>query len=76
MSRETEIRKYLSHDIEKEPHNEDDNKTEKPPVAFLPYIAGFSRKVCQDFGIKTVFKSGPTLRSLLTKVKDPIPAEK
>ena len=58
----------------KEPSNDDDNEAEKPPVAFLPYVAGVSeriRKVCQDFNIQAVFKSGPTLRSLLTKVKIP-----
>ena len=53
--------------------------TTKPPVAFLPYVAGISeriQRVCRDFGIRVVFKSGPTLRSLLTKVKDPLPTEK
>ena len=42
-------------------------------------MAGVSeriRKVCRDFNIRTVFKSGPTLRSLLTKVKDPLPTTK
>ena len=55
------------------------NEAEKPPVVFLPYVAGVSeriRKVCQDFNIRAVFKSGPTLRSLLTKVKDPLPIDK
>ena len=63
----------------KEPSNDDDNDAEKPPVAFLPYVAGVSeriRKACQDFNIRAVFKSGPTLRSLLTKVKDPLPIDK
>ena len=32
--------------------------------------------MCRDFGIRVVFKSGPTLRGLLTKVKDPLPTEK
>ena len=32
--------------------------------------------MCRDFNIRTVFKSGPTLRSLLTKVKDPLPTTK
>ena len=62
-----------------EPSNEDDDETEKPPVAFLPYVAGVSeriRKACRDFGIRAVFRSGPTLRNLLTKAKDPLPAEK
>ena len=34
------------------------------------------RKVCRDFNIRTVFKSGPTLRSLLTKVKDALQTTK
>ena len=45
-------------------------------MAYLPYVAGISeriRKVCRDFNIRTVFKSGPTLRSLLT---DPLPTTK
>ena len=32
--------------------------------------------MCRDFNIRVVFKSGPTLHSLLTKVKDPLPREK
>ena len=51
----------------------EENSTKKPPVAFLPYVAGVSegiRKVCQDFNIRTMFKSGPTLRNLLTRAKD------
>jgi Fe-S oxidoreductase len=34
------------------------------------------RKTCEKFNLRVVFKSGPTLRSLLTKVKDPLPKEK
>ena len=34
------------------------------------------RKAYEKFGLKVVFKSGPTLRSLLTRVKDPLPMEK
>ena len=43
------------------------------------YITGVSeriRKACDKFDLRVVFKSGPTLRSLLTKVKDPLPKEK
>ena len=61
------------------PREPNDDDTEKPPTAFLPYVAGVSeriRKVCRDFNIRTVFKSGPTLRNLLTKVKDPLPIDK
>ena len=34
------------------------------------------RRVCKDFNIRVVFKFGPTLHSLLTEVKDPLPTEK
>ena len=38
---------------------------ERPPTVHLPYVAGVSeriRRVCRDFNIRAVFKSGPTLR--------------
>lgn len=34
------------------------------------------RKACGKFDLRVVFKSGPTLRLLLTKVKDLLPKEK
>ena len=34
------------------------------------------RKVCRNHNIRVVFTSGPTFRFLLTKMKDPLPAEK
>ena len=37
------------------------------------YVAGISeriRSVCRDFNVRAVVKSGPTLHSVLTKVKD------
>ena len=42
-------------------------------------MAGISeriRRMCKDFNIRAVLKFGPTFRSLLTKVKDPLPMEK
>ena len=39
----------------------------------IPYVAGMSediRRVCRKFNIRVVFKSGRTLHSMLTKVKD------
>ncbi len=48
----------------------------KDHILTIPYIAGFSesiQRVCRVFDIKTAFKSGKTLRSHLTKVKDTIP---
>ena len=57
----------------------DDNETERSPMAYLPYVADVSeriRKVCRDFNIRTVFKSGPTLCVILAKVKYPLPTTK
>ena len=55
------------YDVERE-------EEERPPTLHLPYVAGVSEwimKLCKNFNIRAVFKSGPTLHSLLTKVKDP-----
>ena len=60
------------------------NQTMKSPrrkrrSSHWPYVSGVSeriRKVCEKYNFKVVFKSGPTFRSLLTKVKDPLPKEK
>ncbi len=49
---------------------------EKGLILTIPYIARLSesiQRVCRDFDMKTAFKSGKTLRSHLTKVKDTIP---
>ncbi len=63
-----------------EPDEESQEEEErKQPLAVIPYVSGVSewiRKACEKFNLKVVFKSGPTLRSLLTKVKDPLPKEK
>ena len=51
----------------------------KPTLMMLPYVAGVSeriRKACRNYNIRVVFRSGPTFRSMLTKVKDPLPIEK
>ena len=45
----------------------------------LPYVAGVSediRWVCRGFSLRVIFKSRRSLRSVLTKVKDILPAEK
>ena len=52
---------------------------EKEPLVVIPYVAGVSegiRRVCRKFNIRVVFKSGRTLRSMLTKVKDTLPLGK
>ena len=65
---------------DEEPDDERSQEDErKPPLAVIPYVSGVSeriRKACGKFDLWVVFKSGPTLRSLLTKVKDPLPKEK
>ena len=59
---------------------ERDSKAEqgegKPTLMMLPYVAGISERVCRNNNIRVVFRSDLTFRSLLTKVKDPLPAEK
>ena len=52
---------------------------EKEPLVVIPYVAGMCediRCVCRKFNIRVVFKSGPTLHSMLTKVKDTLPLGK
>ena len=69
---------------EEEPNEEPDDEEsqkeeEKQPLAVFPHVSGMSepiRKACEKYNFKVIFKSGPTLRSLLTKVKDPLPREK
>ena len=57
-------------------YHDGEGEEDRPPTVHLPYVAGMSewiRRVCKDFNIRAVFRSGPTLCSLLTKVKDPPP---
>ena len=65
---------------DEEPDDDGSQEDErKPPLAVIPYVSGASeriRKACEKFDLRVVFKSGPTLRLLLTKVKDPLPKEK
>ena len=52
---------------------------EKRPLVVIPYVAGMSediRCVCRKFNTRVVFKSGQTLCSMLTKVKDTLPLGK
>ena len=52
---------------------------EKGPLVVISYAAGMSediRCVCRKFNIRVVFKSGQTLCSMLTKVKDILPLGK
>ena len=52
---------------------------ERPPLVMLPYVSGVSediRRVCSRYNLRVVFKSGQTLRTMLTRVKDRLPEEK
>ena len=52
------------------------NEATKRPSSFLPYIQGLSEKIqmeCRKLKIRTIFKPGGTLRSVLTKVKTMTP---
>ena len=47
-------------------------------MAVNPYVSGVSKRIwkaCEKCNLKVVFKSGPTLRLLLIKVKDSLPKE-
>ena len=51
----------------------------RSPLVMPPYTEGVSedvRRVCMKFGVKVIFRSGHSLRSMLTKVKDPLLMEK
>ena len=70
----------IPEELDEEPDNEESQKEEEmQPLAVNPYVSGVSeqiRKACEKYNFKVVFKSGLTLRSLLTKVKNPLPKEK
>ena len=56
-----------------------EEEQEKGPLVVIPYVAGMSEDIrcaCRKFNIRVVFKSGRTLRSMLTKVKDTLPPGK
>ena len=59
--------------------HDEEQEREKEPLVVIPYVAGMTediRRVCRKFNIRVVFKSGRTLRSMLTKVKDTLPLGK
>ncbi len=51
----------------------------RPTLVMLPYTEGVSediRRACRKFGLKVVFRSGLSLRSMLIRVKDTLVMEK
>ena len=58
---------------------EEDQEVDKTPLVMIPYVVGVSediRRVCGMFGVRVTFRSGRTLCSILTRVKDTLPLEK
>ena len=53
-------------------------REERKKQIIIPYVKGLSediRRVCRKFDIKVVFRSGVSLRSKLSKVKDKLPSD-
>ena len=56
-----------------------DDSSKHETMVVIPYVRGLSeelRRICGDYSIRVVFRSGPTLRSELMRVKDRIPVGK
>ena len=57
---------------------QDRDEVDSSKLIAIPYVSGLSediRRICRRFDIRVVFRSGPTLRSQLTKLKDKLPIE-
>ena len=59
----------------------DNGEAVREPVAtaVIPYVVGMSediRRICRGHNIRVAFRSSRTLRSMLSSVKDKVPAEK
>ena len=53
-------------------------KKREKKLIIIPYVKGLSeeiRRVCRKFDIKVVFRSGVSLKSKLSKVKDKLPSD-
>ena len=51
----------------------------KLKLLYLPYVHGVSKRIvqgCKNLGVRPVFKSGQTLRQILTHVKSTIPEDR
>ena len=58
---------------------EQPERRDRPPLVVLPYVSGASediRRVCGWYNLSVVFRSGRTLRSILTNVTDTLPLGK
>ena len=57
-------------------HDEEQEEEREPLIQFVAGMSENIRQVSRKFNIRVVFKSGRTLRSMLTKVKDTLPLGK
>ena len=62
-------------------HEKIQNEQEWTPKATItiPYVAGVSeeiRRICKSYDIRVAFRTARTIRSEITRVKDPLPMEK
>ena len=64
---------FISSSAVKRTRDKDTECQEDEVFIVIPYTKGLSediRRLCRGYGIKVVFKSGPTMRDRLVKVKD------
>ncbi len=50
----------------------------KTTFVVIPFVSGLSkniRRICGRYNIKVTFRSGPSLRNQLSKLKDPLPLQ-
>ena len=55
---------------------EETQDKDKDPLLYIPYVSGISediRRICRQYNRQVIFRSGRTLRSILTRVKDNLP---
>ena len=60
------------------PREDNSNREDRQKQIVIPYVKGLSediRRVCRKFDIRVVFRSGVSLRSKLSKVKDKLPSD-
>ena len=58
----------------------DQEEDSAPPMVVIPYVSGLSEdilcRVCSRYDIRVVFRSGLTLRSQLSNLKDKLPIQR
>ena len=75
MSSSTPLERY-EQPGEDEDEVDSGSEVQKMKTVVIPYVNDFSedlRRVCRRYNIRVAFKSSPTLRSSLSKVKDKLP---